>query len=270
MAEETLATLADSAPAAETQDATATSAETPEASAQEAPTPTPQHDPPSGVQKRIDKLTRQFREQERENERLRAQVETMMRMREGGQQSTPQPAPDNQKPRQEDYDSHDAYVEALADWKVEQRLQDERKRTRDEQLQRQKADEDARWNAQLETARRKYQDWDEVLEDVDIPVSPALIETLRTSDVGADLTYYLATHPDDLRRISALTPLAMARELGKIETRLGAPPVRTASQKPAPPAPLSSVTSQEPATSPGRMSYQEYEAWYEKTHRNKG
>lgn len=69
--------------------------------------------------------------------------------------------------------------------------------------------------------------------------TPAMADTIRTSDDGAAVAYHLAQNPAEARRIAALNPLAQVREIGKLEARLSAPPppqTKTVSDAPPPPS----------------------------------
>lgn len=96
--------------------------------------------------------------------------------------------------------------------------------------------------AQLQAAQAKHPDFEDVMESVaHIPVPAAVNEALLTSPHAAEIMYQLAANPAELARISALPPLAAAREIGRLEAKAAsttaAPskPVRSATRPPAPP-----------------------------------
>ena len=66
-----------------------------------------------------------------------------------------------------------------------------------------------------------------------------MAETIRASEAGPDVAYYLGSNPKEADRISRLTPYLQAKELGKIEVKLATdPPVKKTSSAPAPIAPV--------------------------------
>jgi hypothetical protein len=66
-----------------------------------------------------------------------------------------------------------------------------------------------------------------------------MAETIRSSDIGPELAYYLGTNPKDAERISRLAPLAQAKEIGKIEAKLASdPPMKRTTSAPAPISPV--------------------------------
>jgi hypothetical protein len=51
-----------------------------------------------------------------------------------------------------------------------------------------------------------------------------MAETIKSSDIGPDLAYWLGSNPKEADRISRLSPLLQAREIGKIEAKITADP----------------------------------------------
>jgi hypothetical protein len=71
-----------------------------------------------------------------------------------------------------------------------------------------------------------------------------MAETIQSSDIGPELAYYLGSNPKDAERISRMTPLAQAKEIGKIEAKLANdPPVKRTTSAPAPISPVTARSS---------------------------
>ena len=99
-----------------------------------------------------------------------------------------------------------------------------------------------------EEARSKYDDFEQVAYNPKLPITEVMAETIRSSDVGPELAYYLGTNPKDADRISRLTPLAQAKEIGKIEAKLASdPPMKRTSSAPAPISPVTARSTGSPA-----------------------
>lgn len=179
-----------------------------------------------GFQRRIDKLTREKRE-------LEARIAALEAKLAGGTGKTPagedhEPTPPGEapgKPKPEDFDTYEAYTEALTDWKLEQR---ERERARQEAERR----VFERWLQRIEAARQAHPDFDEVV-DSDTPVSAAMQQAILESDLGAEIAYWLGKHRAEAERISQLPPIAAIREIGRIEASLS-----QAEPSPKPKAPI--------------------------------
>ena len=90
-----------------------------------------------------------------------------------------------------------------------------------------------------EAAMDKYDDFDQVVKNPNLPISEAMAEAIKTSEVGPDVAYYLGTNIKEAARISKLSPLLQAKEIGKIEAKLSDnPPVKKTTQAPAPISPV--------------------------------
>lgn len=108
--------------------------------------------------------------------------------------------------------------------------------------------------------RTKYEDFDDVTEQPDLMLSPAMVQNILESDIGHELAYYLGQNPDEVDRIAALSPTAATREMGKLEAKLAS--VTPAPKKSSAPAPINPLhTGREPAPgwSSDKASYKEFE-----------
>lgn len=233
-------------PEVKAPEAPAATPEKTEGEAKTAPAPEPEvkqeeteGEVPEGVQKRIDKAVRRQREAERRAEALEAEVS---RLKATETKPAEKPAPVEGKPKVSNFADYDEYVEALAEWKTDQRLAAEKSKE-----QSAKATEDQRkaltaFSERVKEVAKKpeYADIDEVL-DSDVTVSAAMHEALLESDKGAELAYYLGKHPEDAARIAKLSPTSAARELGKIEASLSKPPETPKPKASAAPPPMKPV-----------------------------
>lgn len=214
--------------------------------------------PKGGFQKRIDRLTKSNSQLEQEKEYWRTEALKPKPV------ETPKAASaSDSEPSENDFQTHAEYVRALARHeaqKVAKSIQSE-SRTEAVKTQQQKAQQD--FKERQEAFRAATPDFDDVVEDADIQVSHAVITEIVESERGPELQYYLAKNPDEAKRLSGLAPLALAREVGKIEARLTtSQPVKTAKTTSAPPPP--NVTGKSTPTStkdPGEMTPAQYREW---------
>ncbi len=66
-----------------------------------------------------------------------------------------------------------------------------------------------------------------------------MADTIRASEVGPDVAYYLGTNVKETERIARLPPILQAKEIGKIEAKLADnPPVKRTTSAPAPITPV--------------------------------
>ena len=152
--------------------------------------------------------------------------EREMRMRQE------QPVMPREVPPADQFESVEAYAEALAERKAQELLQQR-------QLQQQQAQMLEAYHEREEEARGKYDDFEQVAYNPNVPITTVMAETIRASDVGPDVAYYLGSNPREADRISKLPPYLQAKELGKLEVKLAdSPPVKKTSSAPAPIAPV--------------------------------
>jgi hypothetical protein len=139
------------------------------------------------------------------------------------------------------FESPEAYAEALAYQKAEELVA--RREAAKQQSQVLES-----YQEREEAARDKYDDFEQVAYNPKLPITNVMAETIQSSDIGPELAYYLGTNPKDAERISRMTPLAQAKEIGKIEAKLANdPPVKRTTSAPAPISPVTARSSGAPA-----------------------
>lgn len=194
----------------------------------------PQEKPKRSARERINELTKRAHEAEREAQRWR----------EAAERKTADPS---EKPNPDKFGSYDEYVEALADWKADQRVAESFKRRdaeRSQAAEARAAEAKAQaWAERQSEFREATPDYDAVVGKSSVQVAPHVVDALLDSESGPELAYHLAKRPETVKRINALSPLSAARELGRIEATLSnpaAPQFKPASKAPAPITPARS------------------------------
>jgi hypothetical protein len=138
------------------------------------------------------------------------------------------------------FESPEAYAEALAYQKAEELI------AKREAAKQQSAVLES-YQEREEQARDKYDDFEQVAYNPKLPITNVMAETIQSSDIGPELAYYLGSNPKDAERISRMTPLSQAKEIGKIEAKLAAePPVKRTTSAPAPISPVSARSTGAP------------------------
>ena len=136
-------------------------------------------------------------------------------------------------PPADQFESPEAYAEALAVRKAEELIAQR-------ELQKQRAQIEDAYAEREEDARAKYDDFEQVAYNPNLRVTDVMAETIKASDIGPDLAYWLGSNPKEADRISRLSPLLQAREIGKIEAKLSAePPQKKTTSAPEPIRPVS-------------------------------
>jgi hypothetical protein len=177
-----------------------------------------------GFQRRIDKLNARATAAQQEAEYWKQQAlkgagADKTQANEPTQKAEPVAA--QGKPNPENFETHAEYVEALTDWKLEQR---EKARIEQDQKSKLKSEHERTMKAHAERVTafaEKTEDFHEAIAELDdIPMSPSVAELLVSSENGPELMYELAKNKAEFERINRLYPLAAARELGKIEAKI--------------------------------------------------
>ena len=173
----------------------------------------------------------------------------------------PPPPPIPAEPlKPDDFTNAQAYADAMAERKAQELLaQREAEAERVAML-------DA-YQDREEDARTKYDDFEQVAYNPKLPVTETMAQTIQASEMGPDVIYWLGSNPKEAERIARLSPLLQAREIGKIEARLGAnPPAKKTSTAPAPIAPVTARTASAPAydtTDPRSVKSMSTSEWIE-------
>ena len=165
------------------------------------------------------RLAREQRKWEREQQALQAEMQV--------RQSVPA-----ELPSYDQFESPEAYAEALAIRKAEELITHR-------ELQKQRSQIEEAYAESEEEARTKYDDFDQVVYNPRLRITDAMAETIKASDVGTDLAYWLGSNPKEADRISRLSPLMQAREIGKIEVKISTdPPQKKTTSAPDPIRPV--------------------------------
>lgn len=147
----------------------------------------------------------------------------------------PEPQPQKDIPPVEQFESPEAYADALAEKKA-------RELVAQRDAQRHQAQVLEAYQEREEQAREKYDDFEQVAYNPKLPITAVMADTIRASDVGPDVAYYLGSNVKEAERIARLPPLLQAKEIGKIEAKLASDPAPTRKASSAP-TPISPVTN---------------------------
>lgn len=182
---------------------------------------------PSRADRRIDQLTGKFRQEQRNNEALRAEVDQL--------KANQRPSEDKEvleplvRPKKKDFSEDSEYFEALADY-TEDVEEDTARRleyveTWRDEFETQNRNQD---HARQQTSRREkaqgimsagkdlHTDFDDVAADVELPGE--VLDTMFSMDEkdAAKLTYHFAQNPEEAENLALQTPTARAIRMGQM------------------------------------------------------
>lgn len=214
-----------------------------------------------GFQKKISRL-----EEEKEYWRRKA-LETSEKPQKKEEKPKAEDAPPK-KPDPKDFETYDEYSEALTDWKVDEKLrkveetrQAETKRSQFKEAQQTKVQ---RYEEGIEQAQKDFEDFDEVIEDYDGPLTIGMQQALLDSDMGPQVAYHIAKNPKLGEKMAGMTILQLNKEVAKIEARLeksgkGSGEGKATKKTSKSPPPIDPVKgSSKSKKSPDDQSYEEY------------
>ena len=156
------------------------------------------------------------------------------------------PAPSaNDRPKPENFQTTEDYVEAVSEWKAEQIIDRKTK----ERAEATAANEQERYQREIQTAhveredtaRDKYSDYDDVVGNPRLPINAVMADAIRMSDQGPDIAYHLGKHPEEAAKIAKLPPILAVKELGKLEAKLAAEPPTPTKRSSSAPEPINPV-----------------------------
>lgn len=233
----------------------------------------------SGYKRRIEKLVSQRETERRRVEELEARlarIESGAGDAKSSNKSVPEKAETAGKPNPDNFENHVDYVEALTDWKLEQR---EKAARAEQEKSRLKSEQENLVKAHIERVQsfaKKTEDFQEVLEGVDdVRVSAAVEGIILSSENGPELMYELAKNRAEFERVNKLPPTLASFEIGKLAAKLAAPKEqpkpepKKLTQAPKPIAPVGKATGAV-QKSPEDMSYSEYERYRREQMKRRG
>jgi hypothetical protein len=224
--------------------------------------------PKQSAQERINELTRFRREAERKAEALEAELQ---QLRQAPRQEEPpaeeEPAdepPKTAEPSPDDFEYGELdprYIRALASYEAksqfealvaEQRQAAARAKAQEEQVKVQQ-----KFQKQIDEGSKKHDDFYEKVvvgaERGAWPLSDDMGKLLVESEVGADIAYHLASHPEEANQVYRQSPLEQARYFGKLEAKFSATQTAAPSVPAGKPAETRTPKAPQPVT-PARGS----------------
>lgn len=207
-------------------------------------------------QKRVDKLTHNWRSVETERDALRAELDALK-----APKADPPPAASDPTTfpaweawvAKNDGKGYEDYLDERADWRAERKAQailDARdQQAREAEVSRRTMSTIDKLKSLGEKAHDDFEDVMVAMAEGKRTFAPHIAGIIAeeldgASPLGHELAYFLATHPDDLRRLNALPPLTAARQVQKILDTFTAPVTRgSGAERPA-------VSQAKPPTKP--------------------
>jgi hypothetical protein len=162
------------------------------------------------------------------------------------------------KPKLEQFEKVEDYVEAVTDWKWKTAQQTQARQYEEQRIKQVQSEVQAKAQSVFELAEQDPEFDNEVFES--LPVSDPMAYAIMDSDIAPKLMVYLQKNPDEVDRIAKLSPARQAAEIGKMEAKLSMPVKVKTSNAPAPIKPVGSRGSGV-SGDPSKMSQADFEKW---------
>jgi hypothetical protein len=204
-----------------------------EAESQTAPEST--EEKPSKRSQKIKRLAEKLTTAERERDEWREKFESSQRGRteqpEKKESADPYayPVP---KPKASDFPNPQDFVEALTDWKSDEREYRNALKAQAEEAQATQREVFQEYNHRVAEARGEYEDFEKVVGQSDLKIWPEVQQALLVHENGPDIVYYLAKNPEIAEKLGEMPPARAVAEIGKIAVEMQTPSAPKAKPKP--------------------------------------
>lgn len=190
-----------------------------------------------------------------QREKAKAEAKAWRRARRelGEPQQQRQPQPSDGRPDRTKFNSDEEWVEAVADWKIEQRDRVIRAHTEQQQFHALKSKVDG-----IYAEAEKIDGFDRDAFD-SLPLTPAINAAIIGSELAPKVMAYMLENPKEVARISSLNPARQAAEVGKIEAKVSAAPPPQVSNAPNPIKPVGG--NKGGSKDPSEMTDAEFAKW---------
>jgi hypothetical protein len=264
--------LADRAPAEAVVENTPTEpTETPEQSepkAESEATATEDRKQNPKLERRFSEITKQREEARAEAQREREARESLeARLRDLEAKAQPKADAFETEPLPEQFTDMYEYAKALTDYRVDQRLKEEKVK----EVQAKAAAEQAKlidtWAQRVNAAKAEMPDFEAMITSADVTVSNEVRDAIFESDVGPRILYHLAENPDFAQKLQGMTLTAALRTIGKLEAQYEKtePQTKPAVGKSKAPVPINPIKSaangRDVALTSDGQFHGSYQAW---------
>jgi hypothetical protein len=196
-----------------------------------------------GIKKKFQKFSKQLSTMKQENEYLRSLLEKGKDQSGPAHQEKIETKSTEGKPQEADFETHADYFQAMTEWTIDQREQKKESQAKETQAKTAYQSQVDSFKAKSMELAKKSEEYVEAVEDVsDIPMSIAIEELLLESQ-NPELLFEIAKDRELYEKLNKLSPLAAAKEIGKIELKLSTPSKEEKVIKTKAPAPITPVNS---------------------------
>lgn len=222
------------------------------------------------LEKRFSDLTKQ-REAARQEAQREREAREALEARLKDLESKVNPVKDEPKfdeePKPEQFTDMYEYAKALTDYKVDQRLQEEKQKEAVAKAEAERQKVINTWAKRVEAAKTEMPDFEAMVGSADVVVSNEVRDAIFESDVGPRILYHLAENPEIAEKLQGMTLTRALATIGKLEAQFEKtePQTKPAVGKSKAPAPINPIkaSANGPITEldSNRQFHGSYQAW---------
>jgi hypothetical protein len=195
------------------------------------------------LEKRFSEITKQreaAREEARKEREARESLE--VRLRELETKVQPAQKVEAEEPKPEQFSDMYEYAKALTDYRVEQRLQEEKVRESQAKAEAERQKVINTWADRVKSAKAEMPDFEDMVGSADVVVSNEVRDAIFESEVGPRILYHLAENPEIAEKLQSLTVIGALRAIGKLEAQFEKTEAKPVAKSKAP-APINPIKS---------------------------
>lgn len=173
------------------------------------------------LEKRFSDLTKQREAARQEAQREREAREALeARLRDLEAKVSPkQEAKVDEEPKPEQFTDMYEYQQALVDYRVDQRLAEEKQKAEQAKIEAQRQQVLNTWASRVEAAKSEIPDFEAMVGSSDIAVSNEVRDAIFESEVGPRILYHLAENPEIAEKLQGMTLTRALATIGKLEAQ---------------------------------------------------
>lgn len=173
----------------------------------------------------------------------------------------------DEEPKPEQFTDMYEYAKALTDYRVDQRLQEEKQKEAVAKAEAERQKVINTWAKRVEEAKAEMPDFEDMVGSADVVVSNEVRDAIFESDVGPRILYHLAENPEIAEKLQGMTLTRALATIGKLEAQFEktAPQTKPVVGKSKAPAPINPIkaSANGPITDldSNRQFHGSYQAW---------
>jgi hypothetical protein len=171
----------------------------------------------------------------------------------------------DEEPKPEQFTDMYEYAKALTDYRVDQRLQEEKQKEAVAKAEAERQKVINTWAKRVEEAKTEMPDFEDMVGSADVVVSNEVRDAIFESDVGPRILYHLAENPEIAEKLQGMTLTRALATIGKLEAQFEKPQTKPVVGKSKAPAPINPIkaSANGPITDldSNRQFHGSYQAW---------